>query len=140
MPEEDKVGFTSDGWCKTGDLGYLAQDGGLHIQGRKKQIIRVGGYTVLPTEVEEVALKIPGVALAAAIGMPDKIYGEVVWLFVCPEAVRTIKEEEVLEVCKKELAKFKVPQKVVVRESIPTTRIGKADRLALVKEVRESHK
>lgn len=139
MPEEDKVGFTSDGWCKTGDLGYLAKDGGLYIQGRKKQIIRVGSYTVLPTEVEEVAMRVPGVALAAAIGMPDKIYGEVVWLFVCPEEGRTIKEEVVLEICRKELAKFKVPHKVVVRENLPATRIGKADRLALAKAVKESN-
>jgi len=72
QPEEDKVGFTSDGWVRTGDLGYLTEDGGLYIQGRKKQIIRVGSYTVLPTEVEEVALKSPDVAMAMTSSAPWK--------------------------------------------------------------------
>ncbi len=138
QPEEDKVGFTSDGWVRTGDLGYLTEDGGLYIQGRKKQIIRVGSYTVLPTEVEEVALKSPDVAMAAAIGVPDKIYGEVIWLFVTPEPGRKVDENKVIELSKKELAKFKVPKKVIIRETIPITRIGKADRKALKKEILES--
>ena len=138
MPEEDAVGFTSDGWCRTGDFGYLTEDGGLYIIGRKKQIIRVGSYTVLPTEVEEVAIKSPDVAMAAAIGVPDKIYGEIIWLFVTPEPGRKVDEKKIIELCEKELAKFKVPKKVIVRENIPTTRIGKVDRVALRKEVIES--
>ncbi len=140
QPEEDKAGFTPDGWVRTGDLGYLTEDGGLYIQGRKKQIIRVGSYTVLPTEVEEVAIKSPDVAMTAAIGVPDKIYGEIIWLFVTPEPGRKVDEKKIIELCKKELAKFKVPKKVIVRENIPTTRIGKADRKALRKEVLESLK
>ena len=76
MPEEDAVGFTEDGMCRTGDLGHLTESGGLVIQGRKKQIIRVGSYTVLPSEVEEVALMHPDVAVAAALGVPHEIYGE----------------------------------------------------------------
>lgn len=138
QPEEDQAGFTPDGWVRTGDLGYLTEDGGLYIQGRKKQIIRVGSYTVLPTEVEEVALKSPDVAMSAAIGVPDKIYGEVIWLFVTPEPGRKVDEGKIIALCKKELAKFKVPKKVIIRETVPTTRIGKADRKALRKEVLES--
>jgi acyl-CoA synthetase (AMP-forming)/AMP-acid ligase II len=131
MPEEDKAGFTSDGWVKTGDLGYLTEDGGLYIQGRKKHIIRVGGYTVLPTEIEEVVVQMPEVAMAAAIGVPDRIYGEEIWLYVVPEAGRVLDEAKIIQLCQKELAKFKVPKKVFVKGSIPLTRIGKADRQTL---------
>jgi len=138
MPEEDKAGFTADGWVKTGDLGYLTGDGRLYIQGRKKHIIRVGGYTVLPSEIEDVVITLPEVGMAAAIGVPDKIYGEEIWLFVVPEAGRSIDENRVIELCRRELAKFKVPKKVFVREDMPLTRIGKADRIALKEQVLSS--
>ena len=65
---------------------------------------------------------------------------EQIWLVVTPEPGHTIDEERIIERCKQELAKFKVPRKVLVREDIPTTRIGKADRLALTKEILESIK
>jgi len=138
MPEEDEAGFTADGWVKTGDLGYLDEEGGLFIIGRKKHIIRVGGYTVVPSEVEEVALQVPGVAVAAAIGVPHPIYFEQVVLVVVPEEGRTVDEEKVIEACRAELAEFKVPKKIVVREEVPVTRIGKVDRKALETEIREA--
>lgn len=130
MPTEDQAGFIN-GYCRTGDLGYLTPDGGLYILGRKKQIIRVGSYTVLPTEVEEVAASHPGVALAAAVGMPDPIFGEVVWLVVSPEPGHTVDVDALLARCRQQLADYKVPRRIVVRDDIPLTRIGKADRLAL---------
>ncbi len=135
MPNEDKAGFTKDGWCKMGDLGYLDETGGLWVKGRKKFIIRVGSFTVLPTEVEEVVLDHPDVAMAAAIGIPDKIYGEVIWLFVIPESGKKPSEEEILKLCKQKLADFKVPRKIVFRDSLPLTRLEKTDRVTLRKEV-----
>lgn len=140
QPEETQKSFTSDGFHRTGDLGYLTEDKGLYIVGRKKHIIRVGSYTVLPTEIEEVVLKNPSVAMAAAIGVPHKIYGEVVWLFVAPQPGSTISEEEIIKICKRELADFKVPKKVVITMSLPTTRIGKVDRIELRNEVMKSIK
>ncbi len=142
MPEEDKVGFTSEGYCKTGDLGYLDEDGGLYITGRIKHIIRVGSYTVLPSEIEEIVLKHPKVAIAAALGAPDEIYGEVVWLVVGPELGQKIsaeEEKEILKMCEENLAKFKVPKKIIVYDldpnDLPITRIGKIDRVRLKKEL-----
>ena len=117
---------------------YLDANGALYIIGRKKHIIRVGSYTVLPTEVEEVAIKDPSVAMAAAIGVPDKIYGEVIWLCVVPEPGKVIRAEGIMSLCKKELAKFKVPQKILIRDMLPMTRLGKTDRITLQKEVIES--
>jgi long-chain acyl-CoA synthetase len=137
MPQEDVVGFTKSGYCRTGDLGYLTQDDGLFIKGRKKQIIRVGSYTVLPSEIEEVVLKDPSIAMAAAVGIPDKIYGEVICLFVAPEHNQTIDKDRLMFLCEKELANYKVPKMIIIKEDMPTTRIGKADREVLKKEYME---
>lgn len=109
MPEEDERGFTQDGFCRTGDLGYMSAVGGLFLKGRKKHIIRVGSYTVVPSEVEGVVLQHPHVAAAAAVGAPDDIFGEVVWLFVAPKPDTAPTEAEILDLCRRELADFKVP-------------------------------
>jgi acyl-CoA synthetase (AMP-forming)/AMP-acid ligase II len=135
MPEEDREGFTPDGWCKTGDLGYLTKDGGIYIKGRIKQIIRVGSYTVLPTEVEEAAMQFKNVGLAAAIGVPDKIYGEVIWLYIAPVWGTTVDTDALMTFLLENLAKFKVPRKIIIKDDIPITRIGKSDRTKLKNEV-----
>ncbi len=129
QPEETEKGFL-DGFWVSGDLGYM-KGNELYIVGRKKEVIRVGSYTVLPSEVEEVAMKNPKVAIAAAFGIPHEIYGEVVWLAIVPKPGEGVTEEEIIEACKKELADFKIPKKILVRESIPLTRLGKADRIKL---------
>jgi len=137
MPEEDEAGFTADGRCRTGDLGHLTEAGALVIQGRKKQIIRVGGYTVLASEVEEVAAVHPDVSVAVALGGPHDILGEVVWLVVAPDEGGVIDVESLRELCKKELADFKVPRRIAVRDHVPMTSIGKVDRVKLRTELLE---
>lgn len=135
MPEENKATFTEDGWCRSGDLGYITEDGKIYIKGRKKFIIRVGSYTVLPSEVESVVVESAKVAMAAAVGVPDKIYNEIVWLAIVPESGKSIDEQEIIELCKNQLADFKVPKKVVIREELPLTRLAKVDRPALLKQL-----
>jgi acyl-CoA synthetase (AMP-forming)/AMP-acid ligase II len=135
MPEENKTTFTADGWCRSGDLGYITKDSKIYIKGRKKFIIRVGSYTVLPSEIESVVVEHPKVAMVAAIGVPDKIYNEVVWLAVVPNSGQEINENEIIELCKKELADFKVPKKVIIKKELPITRLAKIDRPTLQKQI-----
>ncbi|MCK5665052.1 MAG: long-chain fatty acid--CoA ligase, partial [Thiotrichaceae bacterium] len=135
MPQEDKEGFTADGYCRTGDLGYLTPDGGLYIKGRKKHIVRVGSYTVMPSEVEEIVTQDPSVGLAAAIGVPDKILGEVVWLVVSPAAESVIDADKLIKICENQLAQFKVPKHVIVKDNLPVTHIGKINRIQLQNEI-----
>jgi acyl-CoA synthetase (AMP-forming)/AMP-acid ligase II len=142
MPKENKAGFTSDGYCKTGDLGFLDDKNGVYITGRIKEIIRVGAYTVLPSEIEELVIKYPKVAIVAAIAAPDEIKGEVVWLVIGPELGTKFEEsdkEAIMELCRKNLAKFKVPEKIIIYpldpNNLPITRIGKVDRVRLKKEL-----
>ena len=140
MPEENNTTFTIDGWCRSGDLGYITKDGRIYIKGRKKFIIRVGSYTVLPSEVESVVIEHPKVAMVAAVGIPDKIYNEVVWLAVVPESGQEINEIEIIEMCKKDLADFKVPKKVIIKKELPITRLAKIDRPTLQKQIIEEFK
>jgi acyl-CoA synthetase (AMP-forming)/AMP-acid ligase II len=135
MPEENKATFTEDGWCRSGDLGYITEDGRIYIKGRKKFIIRVGSYTVLPSEVESVVIEHPKVTMAAAVGFPDKIYNEIVWLAVVPEAGEILDENELIELCKDQLADFKVPKKVIIMDELPLTRLAKVDRPTLLNQL-----
>lgn len=139
MPEENKTTFTEDGWCRSGDLGYMTEDGRIYIKGRKKFIIRVGSYTVLPSEVESVVIEHPKVAMVAAVGFSDKIYNEVVWLAVVPESGEKINENELLQLCKDQLADFKVPRKVIIMDELPLTRLAKVDRPTLLKQLKEEY-
>jgi acyl-CoA synthetase (AMP-forming)/AMP-acid ligase II len=139
MPKENKTTFTKDGWCRSGDLGYITQDGRIYIKGRKKFIIRVGSYTVLPSEIEDVVIEHPKVAMVAAVGVPDKIYNEVVWLAIVPEIGQEIKEDEIITLCKKYLADFKVPKKVVIKNELPLTRLAKIDRPTLLSQLKKEY-
>lgn len=129
QPEETRKSFRDEYWI-SGDLGDM-KGNELYIVGRKKEIIRVGSYTVIPSEIEEIVMKNKKVAMAAAFGSLHEIYGEVVWVAVVPKAGESISENEIIEECQKKLADFKVPRRVVIRNSIPLTRLGKADRIKL---------
>ena len=76
--------------------------------------------------------------LAATIGVPDKIYGEVIWLYIAPVWGTEVDTEGLTEFLKNKLAKFKVPKKIVIKDDIPITRIGKADRTKLRNDLLKS--
>lgn len=123
-------GPDADGWYGTGDVGYLDAYGDLHLVDRLKDLIIVSGFNVFPTEVEEVIVELPDVAAVAVVGIPDAVSGEAVAAWVSPtdRADRTHLVDDVLAVCRKRLASYKVPAVVHVVDKLPYTQTGKVQR------------
>jgi long-chain acyl-CoA synthetase len=116
-------------WLRTGDLGRIDEDGFVFIVGRSKEMILRGGENISPLEIEEVATRHPAVREAAAVGVPDRIWGEAVGL--CVVARHPVSEHDVVEFCRAHLSAFKVPQRVVFVEELPRNAVGKVTRNAL---------
>lgn len=119
---KDKSGRT---WLYTGDVARMDEDGYFYIVQRKKDMIIVSGFNVYPTEVEGVLFRHPAVLEAGVIGIPDAYLGEAVKACVVLRKGMTATPEELIEHCKTQLAEFKVPQKIQIRESLPKTAVGK---------------
>ena len=79
-----------DGWIRSGDLGRIGDDGEIYVTGRAKDVIIRSGHNIDPTAIEDVAMRFPGVGLAAAVGRPDAYAGETPMLFVMPSPGATI--------------------------------------------------
>ena len=120
-----------DGWLYTGDLGYVDEHGRLHVSGRKKEIIKSGGFTVDPVEVERALLAFPGVREAAVVGAPDEHWGEVVVAFVTATESVQESESELLAFVKSQVASFKCPKRVSFISELPKNPMGKIERAKL---------
>ncbi len=124
-----------DNWFYTGDNAFMDEDGYFWWVDRLKDMIKRGGENVSATEVENTVTADERVQAAAAIAIPDPVRDEAILLFVQPSEGATISEAEVLDLCIAGLARFKVPSRVVVRDRLPTTPIGKIDKHSLRTEV-----
>ncbi|WP_280424608.1 class I adenylate-forming enzyme family protein [Nocardia carnea] len=111
------------GWLKTGDRGYLDQDGDLCITGRSKDTIITGGENVDPAEVEHLIAQLPGVRDAAVVGRPHPVWGEVVTAVLVTDAEVTV--EDLQRFLRPHLAKFKIPRAVETRSELPRSAVGK---------------
>jgi acyl-coenzyme A synthetase/AMP-(fatty) acid ligase len=134
LADDGSVRVNASGRIRTGDLGMLDADGYLYVTGRVKDLIIRGGANISPVEIDNVALKLPAVAEAAAVGVPDAIYGEEVVLYVRPQPDAGLTEEAVLDHCRRHLPHAKMPKRIVFRDSLPKTDRGKMDRKALAAE------
>ena len=112
----------------TGDLGYLDDDGRLHVDGRANDMIVTGGENVFPSRVEEVLDRFPGVELSAVVGAPDDEYGQRVVAFVVPRPGWEIDPEELRASAGRELLSFMVPREVHLVDALPMTVTGKVIR------------
>ena len=97
-----------------------------------------GGYNVYPVEVENLLGKHPKVLMAAGIGVPDPVLGEVGRYYIVPRPGTDPTEEELKAYCKQHLADYKVPRQIVFRESLPLTPVGKIMKLRLREEFEKS--
>ncbi|MEV0676590.1 AMP-binding protein [Actinosynnema sp. NPDC050436] len=124
-------GPDAEGWFRTGDVGYLDEEGDLHLVDRAGDLIIVNGFNVYPHEVEQVVAELAGVAEAAAVGVPDERTGESVKVVVVPDEGAELTEEAVKEHCAARLAKFKVPSAVEFAPTLPHSPTGKLARSRL---------
>jgi acyl-CoA synthetase (AMP-forming)/AMP-acid ligase II len=130
MPEATAALFTGDGYVRTGDVGYLDEDGYLFIVDRKKEIIIRGGENISTAEVEAECYACPDIAEVAVFGAPDERLGEV------PVAVvhtkNGVSEDSLRQFLEGRIAKFKVPERFIFSsEPLPRLGTGKIDRRAL---------
>ncbi|MEC2224633.1 MULTISPECIES: class I adenylate-forming enzyme family protein [Heyndrickxia] len=121
----------ADGWCKTGDLGFFDSEGFLTIAGRKKDMIRSGGENIYPAEIEDVLYRHEAVKEVSVIGIPDPKYMEAVCAIIVKKDGARLTEKEVTEYCKRHLASYKKPRKVIFVKEIPRTPSGKVQKFKL---------
>jgi len=114
-----------NGWFHTGDIGYRDADGFYYIVDRKSDMIIRGGENIYPREIDEVLYQHPAIAAAAAVGVPDKLYGEDVAAVVVLKPGANVSEQDVIEFCKARLADYKCPKTVRFVDDIPKGPTGK---------------
>jgi long-chain acyl-CoA synthetase/malonyl-CoA/methylmalonyl-CoA synthetase len=110
---------------KSGDLAIMDEDGFIRVSGRTKDLIIRGGVNIAPLEIDAVLLKHPGVLDAAAIGVPDPIYGEEVVCYVVPRPGASLTEAAVVAYCRASLPAPKVPKQVMIVTELPKSDRGK---------------
>ena len=136
-PESTRRAVDGDGWFHTGDAGILRADGHLRFVGRYKDMIKVGGENVDPTEVESYLSTFPGVHQAAVVGYPDARLGEVTVVFIQIAPGVTVVPDELLASCRGRIASFKIPRHVFVVDELPMTSSGKVQKARLRETARE---
>jgi long-chain acyl-CoA synthetase len=124
-----------DGWFRTGDIGYVDDEGFFFIVDRKKDMIIRGGFNVYPREVEEAIAQHPAVAQVAVVGIPDDYQGEEIHAVVVCVTGATIDEVELIEWVKPHLGHHKYPRRVHVVETLPTGPSGKVLKRVIVQEL-----
>jgi long-chain acyl-CoA synthetase len=131
-PEATATAFRN-GWFHTGDIGYRDADGFYYIVDRKSDMIIRGGENIYPREIDEVLYQHPLVAAAAAVGVPDELYGEeVAAVIVLKDGVK-VSEQDVIDFCKARLADYKCPKTVHFVHDIPKGPTGKLLKRELVR-------
>ncbi len=121
---ETRKAFEPDGYLRTGDMGYINEEGYIFLVDRKKELIIVSGFNVYPSEIEEVVASHPGVDEVAAIGADNGASGEVVKVVVVRKDP-SLTEKALIDFCKTELTGYKVPKMVEFRDSLPKSPVGK---------------
>jgi acyl-CoA synthetase (AMP-forming)/AMP-acid ligase II len=125
LPDATANTMTDDGWIRTGDAGYLDEDGYLYIHDRMKDMIITGGENVYPAEVESAIFGHPAVQEVAVFGIPDEKWGESVKAAVVAKPGTSIEEADVIAWARERIAPFKCPRSVDVIDALPRNASGK---------------
>ena len=139
QPQKTSESFTSDGWFRTGDLGFREPDGYLNLCGRSKDLIISGGLNIYPPEVERVLAEHPSVAACAVIGCPDREWGERVTAVVVLNRGESVSDADLITFCRERLAPYKSPKSIDFRDELPRNAMGKVQKAELRKTVCLDH-
>jgi long-chain acyl-CoA synthetase len=134
-PEETASTILEGGWLRTGDAGYMDDEGYLFLHDRIKDMVVSGGENIYPAEVENVLLGVPGVGDAAVIGVPDDTWGETVKAVVVRAPGSDVAADAIIAFCRERLAHYKCPTSVDFTETLPRNPSGKI----LKRELREPY-
>lgn len=132
LPDSTAKTLQSDGWLRTGDAGYMDENGYVYIHDRVKDMIISGGENIYPAEVENAIFGHPNVADVAVIGVPDAKWGEAVKAVVVPQPGETIEDGDVIAWARERIAGYKCPKSVDLIDVLPRNASGKV----LKKELR----
>ncbi len=136
LPDATAEAFTPDGWFRSGDLGFVDDEGFLTLVDRKKDMVITGGENVYSAEVEDVLFAHASVAEAAIIGLPDERWGEAVCAVVTLRPGASATADDLIAHCRARLAKYKTPRYVVFVDALPRNAAGKVLKRQLREEVR----
>ncbi len=131
-PETTANTLGPDGWMRSGDLGYMDGDGFVFITGRMKELIIKGGENIAPREIDEALLRHPAVLEAAAVGVPDALYGQEIMACVVLKPGTRCTIEELRAFSQTELGNYKTPKVLKLVETLPKGPSGKVQRLKLL--------
>jgi acyl-CoA synthetase (AMP-forming)/AMP-acid ligase II len=120
-----------DGWLRTGDLGHRDADGFFFVTGRIKELIIKGGENIAPREIDEALLQHPAVLEAAAVGIPDKHYGQEILACIVPREGMPCTEADLRAFCLEKLGRYKTPGVFRFVTELPRGPSGKVQRLKL---------
>jgi long-chain acyl-CoA synthetase len=130
-PEDNAAAFTHDGFFRTGDIGLFDPDGYLNLVDRKKEMIISSGFKVFPSEIERVLNAHPGILESAVVPAPDEKAGEIPIAYVVRRQPY-LDEALVIAHCEKHLASYKRPRRIIFRDALPKSNVGKILRKELV--------
>ena len=135
-PKETEAAFVKIGnkkYLKTGDIGYLNERGVVYFKARLKRMIISNGYNIYPGNVEDATMKLKSVESCVCVGIPDKLRGEIVKVFIVlkPGYHERAAKKELTKLYKKYLAKYEIPRELAFLPELPKTKLGKVDFMAL---------
>jgi len=136
-PDETAAVFVGD-LLRTGDIGYMDEEGYTFLIDRAKDLILSGGFNIYPRNLEEAIYKHPAVTEAAVIGVPDDYHGEAPKAFVVLKPDHTLTADRLKTFLREHLGKNEIPREVEFRDTLPKTNVGKIDKKALV-DIRSEH-
>ena len=130
-PEATSKAIDKQGWLHSGDLAVKTEDGFYRITGRIKDMIIRGGENIYPREIENFLYRLPQIETVEVVGVPSKKYGEAVGAFIKLKKGQTLTEEEIIDSCRGNIARFKIPKYIFFVNEFPMTASGKIQKYKL---------